>query len=138
MGWFEIRMAFEDFVENKVFRAVESVGGTIEKVGDATVSKICEIEEQASLNPVKTAAIVATGAVAVVAAPVLGPVAASIGGALGVGGSAAAATGVAAGITAGEVGSAVVISAATTAGAIITEKAISALTEKKEDEDGEE
>ncbi|MBU2807115.1 hypothetical protein HF285_02150, partial [Acidithiobacillus ferrooxidans F221] len=82
MGWFEFRSAFEDFVENKVFTSVESLGRSIERVGDSAVEKLGGAIDNVSENPGKTALIVgaavATGGVAFVAAPA---VAAAAGGA---------------------------------------------------------
>lgn len=127
MDFFDIRFAFEDFVENNVFKSVESVGSAIEKVGDGVVDKICEIEDQGSLNPVKTAAIGLGVVAAAAAAPAVLGYAAAAAGAGGV-----ATTGIAAALTTGEVLDAAVLGAASTTGAIVVDKVINAVSEKKD------
>jgi hypothetical protein len=134
----DIQLAFERFVEGTVFPAIDGVGHAIGKAGDAVVEKICDIEEAATQNPLKTAGIIAgavtvgglTGAFAPV---VLGPIAAASA-ASGVG---AGIAGTAAAVTAGEVADAVILSAAGAVGAMAAEKAVNAIFDRNEKEDEE-
>ncbi len=137
MGLLDLQLAFERFVENKVFPTVEGAGRTIGKAGDAVVDKIGDIEEEATLNPLRTAGILAgvaaAGGAAALAPAVLGPVAA----ASATSGLGAGIAGTAAAVTAGEVVDAAIISAAGAVGAIAAEKAVSAIFDRNEREDEE-